>query len=1379
MGLILFIFIVFSSLCYSNDDPISQFRRSNFEGREFYVAFMQNEFRFDPEVQPSDLSLIISSRTDAQVRIEWNGIVQNVPLTAGQSNPLLMDSRAEVTVPGYHRDKTVHITSNEAIFVSVFNSSQYTSDIYTAIPSARWGNEYRIVTMGADHYYSEADSSTNEFIGRTHRRPGEFVIIGNEDNTLVQITPTANTTQMLAGNTYDILLDKGEIFFVQGAAGEKGEQDLTGSHVRSNKPVGVISGHMRSSVLPVNDSRDGGSKDHLAEMLTPVEYWGNSFYTIPYESGIEAQNNEITSYYKIVAAYPNTVVEYSSGGLWDQVLLNRAGDHVTLDNLDGPVSWNSNQPIQLAQLMGRKYIPSESQFYDPSMVICLPTEQYANSMSFLIIPKNMFNYQTSDEPPYYQYRKHHVALIADFEAVETLTLNRVLVRNNNNFRTIPGTSKQYTYLELEPGNYTLESTSGRFSGIIYGNGNVDSYSHVLGSALYNPENEDTNYPIMYTENSCRTVVGEVYDTVGTNNSGIGFFSAVRDSTYNFNWSVGPMTDTSTYVDFYASVIDPRIDAALVIDYRDNNGLGRRFRHFYEGRRVLATDNLDLGQIVDGIPKEVIYELNNVSTSASVTLIDIRYDDEIFEIPLENELPLTMGPSTLLKSTLRFNGSANNDINEDIEFIFDCDIELETKVIADLNRPSIESTGKDFNDNYLLISECDSIEVENDGDTPIIVESISYNASVFDIDTLGCFPFELLPGEIKKFYTCFTPDERISYEEDISFNAISLSLVDSTTGEMDTLKLVSNSTLRGYGIAPQVTPLTYDWEKVRTGDTKTISLEFENTGNAPAELVFEDINIENNYQNDPVVDYLSNYSATINPRSVATIEIEFTPPEPILYNISASFTIANWNPHEIVTLSTIGEGIEPDLQTQINCFDETDVGETRIQRFNIAEAIGDLESRISNIVVLNTEIKNGNDTERTEWEIIDLEILTDLQDVYNRSYQVGTNIDLEFEWNPNSVGEYLWTFAIIHDGEAIPSTMVDTFQVCGTSVLRVFPDVTVNSDNSIIYACDSTILNYSLQNTGDVDLELIELEIVNSNVDVQILDYEMLTLPLLVSQNEILEFDLEVYLNRVSKGSFDVRSTFKDPNFDSIYVKEQSYQVEPEVLDLIVYDSVYNTEIDNQKKIFISGNIPFDIDTDLDFRIEIEVDEYYINLESDLTTITFETENDNYQVSANVRQEGNKIIVTLAEELIEIRGILNWNMELPIRSLFHRERNTEITVNVFGDECFNYGSGKVDINIEDICIFNFKQIQVSFADVNIYPNPVGDYLYIDLLIDNEDEIKITLTDMLGKSFVLDEKKLVNKGNHLLNYDLTFTNAGNYIISVEGKYFNKKTLIIKSN
>ena len=80
--------------------------------------------------------------------------------------------------------------------------------------------------------------------------------------------------------TFLVSLNKGEVYQVQSLNQNNltGQGDLTGSYIKSNKPVAVYSGNF-STTIPAEDGMSG--YDHLFEQMPPLHTWGREYYTVP------------------------------------------------------------------------------------------------------------------------------------------------------------------------------------------------------------------------------------------------------------------------------------------------------------------------------------------------------------------------------------------------------------------------------------------------------------------------------------------------------------------------------------------------------------------------------------------------------------------------------------------------------------------------------------------------------------------------------------------------------------------------------------------------------------------------------------------------------------------------------------------------------------------------------------------------------------------------------------------------------------------------------------------------------------------------------------------------------------------------------------------
>ena len=139
------------------------------------------------------------------------------------------------------------------------------------------------------------------FQGGFYDMPSEFAIVGTEDGTVVTINPTANINGRPSLNPFTVGLNKGEVYFAQASLND--EQDVTGTQVRSTKPIAVFSGTKRTSI----PTSVGNFRDLLVEQMPPLESWGTTAIIPPLVD--VTPNTSFTPVARVVAALDNTTWE--------------------------------------------------------------------------------------------------------------------------------------------------------------------------------------------------------------------------------------------------------------------------------------------------------------------------------------------------------------------------------------------------------------------------------------------------------------------------------------------------------------------------------------------------------------------------------------------------------------------------------------------------------------------------------------------------------------------------------------------------------------------------------------------------------------------------------------------------------------------------------------------------------------------------------------------------------------------------------------------------------------------------------------------------------------------------------------------------------------
>ena len=459
-------------------------------GTEFFIAIPPNEILPFPV---EGLEIYVASEQDAAVEVYDYATDKTFRFT-NKSNQIrtisdrnVLNWSMEVRDAETPQRKGLRITSDKPICVSVVNSKATTTDAYLAIPVSSWGTEHIAVSY----------SDFREF------KPwsGGFIIIAKEPTSIDILLRGSGKNDAktsggrMIGDRFSVTLDEGEVYMVHGDGQTRGVFDLTGSLIRSSKPVGVIGFHMRTTIP--NMLINGNGRNHLCEMLPPTSVWGKRYSTIELRrTRLLAGRGDV---FKVVAKDDQTkwtckYYDKSSGKLLGQRggLLQKAGDFQDETQATQPTAlvegfsvWEADKPILVMQ-----YSCSSSwdgdQILDPFMVTVCPEEQFTTGAAFQL-------------PTMSQFTKHYLNLV-----VKTDTTDNVAMEENLKSLAIDGTpiwshpqADKTSLLNARMPNglfcASVEFGTGtqahritgngrvRFGGYVYGYGAVDAYGLPLST----------------------------------------------------------------------------------------------------------------------------------------------------------------------------------------------------------------------------------------------------------------------------------------------------------------------------------------------------------------------------------------------------------------------------------------------------------------------------------------------------------------------------------------------------------------------------------------------------------------------------------------------------------------------------------------------------------------------------------------------------------------------------------------------------------------------------------------------------------------------------------------------------------------------------------
>jgi gliding motility-associated-like protein len=360
-------------------------------------------------------------------------------------------SLAEATGSETIQEKAIHLVAENPVNVYALNWDKNSADVAVMYPVESLGNEY--FTMC---YTPNVDSRP------AHGKNSEFLIVASKDTTIVEIIPSVVTDNGKPANIpFTVTLHKGEVFQVQSLNQRNlsGQGDLTGSYIKSDKPVAVYSGNF-STTIPVVPDMTGF--DHLYEQIPPVQTWGREYYAVPLLT-------RKADAYRVMAAEDKTTILI---GTRAPVFLDRGEYYEFILQSDEPTRIFADNPILVAQFSQSN---KTDEYYtggngDPFMIILSSVSQSKNEVTFVA-------YNSSQIRDYYV---NVVVLTSEKDKIE-------LDGNNVGYFFKPFANSDYSYAQLKifSGTHTLKNLNPDrgFLAYVYGYGGNESYGYGVGFNL--------------------------------------------------------------------------------------------------------------------------------------------------------------------------------------------------------------------------------------------------------------------------------------------------------------------------------------------------------------------------------------------------------------------------------------------------------------------------------------------------------------------------------------------------------------------------------------------------------------------------------------------------------------------------------------------------------------------------------------------------------------------------------------------------------------------------------------------------------------------------------------------------------------------------------
>ena len=573
----------------------------------------------------------------------------------------------------------LRIESDYPIIIYVLIHTNYGSAAFTPMPVKTWGVEYYTASwkgeVVGDVEHNE-DGQPTSFNLNKKISPAQVMVIAAYDNTHVQFFPKGELRDC-NGCTENIVLNAGQVYVVQSVVdtgkGDEEQVDIAGSFVRSNKPIGVVSGNMRAGLRYGRMSTyyavsTNTIRDLTAEWIPPVSTYGTRFVQVP----VWEDQREFWDAGEMF--YMDTV---------ERLRLIRTGGE-----LQGSI-WKSNGKSEMFQTTDVLYdITVDSSLLhgittvSPAFAFSSPAGMYSDKTITTGSNYGVYSWGTAmvEQVPQEEWvsfapfrAPSKMSGMRHFLTVVTDTLNRdkIFIQKGRNIPepflfnrgTIPGTDFIAGSLRLDTEvAYRLEGDDGaRFTGHVHGavKGEEDVHYSLIDYALRDyREYNGRAYSYPLAPSRCILATPDVIDLsvegcccervvhLSTRNrdpSGLSNVYLLEDSSSNTTLDYISPTDPKIFNEQKISeaqvrlrVTDPTKDGRAVLVYRDRTREGKRLTYTfpYVAPRVLpTTSHLDLGSVEAGETSEEhsLLFVNRASEAVTVTTLELAKGDQGFQI----------------------------------------------------------------------------------------------------------------------------------------------------------------------------------------------------------------------------------------------------------------------------------------------------------------------------------------------------------------------------------------------------------------------------------------------------------------------------------------------------------------------------------------------------------------------------------------------------------------------------------------------------------------------------------------------------------------------------------------------------------------------------
>ena len=313
--------------------------------------------------------LITSEPEQVPYYIEAPGVTYYCNGTFTADNEDIIDLPDSVIVSEYENSQHygIHVNiQNNRVTVIGQTVSKFSRDTFLALPVINVSNDSEFIYYGISVRRNQAAYKSR------------ILIVGITNNTSVKFTVTQervtiNGSSLFPGMEYSSVINKLQTFLIES------DKDLTGTKIITNNQVSVFSGHEAGNAIP-----DPDHTDHLIEQIPSINFWGLTYYVVPFATGSYS--------IKVLAAYNSTkVTVYYNHTKQTSFTINEGKSELISDYEQKYCAIHSNKKILVAQFSHGRELGNMNNASEPMMTLVPATVHYLNKLDFSTI-KSSKNY---------------------------------------------------------------------------------------------------------------------------------------------------------------------------------------------------------------------------------------------------------------------------------------------------------------------------------------------------------------------------------------------------------------------------------------------------------------------------------------------------------------------------------------------------------------------------------------------------------------------------------------------------------------------------------------------------------------------------------------------------------------------------------------------------------------------------------------------------------------------------------------------------------------------------------------------------------------------------------------------------------------------------